>query len=518
MTDDTHHTSTLAAGVVMILAALCTTTAMAQDADGDGVPDASDGCPTVPDALQEDTSPSGPDGAGDACAHPFATVALSATHGGQFIGARASLGERSSTGPRTVIGRRALVGDDVTIGADVFLGRSVAVQDGVVIGGGSDVGYASVVGAGAQLGGGVVVGTLVTVGPGTLVEANAVIARGASVLGTRVGTGAVIGPGSTVGVGSTVESGVRIRKDVDIGANVTVASGARIGRDVEVGEGARIGASARVRAGAIIDPGAIVPDGAYVQRGERVSVASIAYSIHSLEVAPGVSLDLVGIDPGVSPEMPASFVMGCLPERDLPPSSGLTCDTGTYREGSGARTVTLTNGFWVGQTEVTQEQFSALAPVGSDPLPEPGNERNPVREIGWGQAAWYTTQMSALEGLPSCYACQPTNSTLGWNPSCTSPADIYACEGYRLCTEAEWEYAARGGEDFWYSGTNDMDETGRSYPSVVDVGQVPVGGNGYGLYEMSGSVASLSSDQTEPILADTNPHAFSTPSVDMCRA
>lgn len=136
--------------------------------------------------------------------------------------------------------------------------------------------------------------------------------------------------------------------------------------------------------------------------------------------------------------------------------------------------VTISYCFWMGATEVTQDQFSGL--MGFDHSTFPGGNR-PVDTIPWWLAREYcfelTAQQSALGAVPVGYE-------------------------YRLPTEAEWEYACRAGTTTEFNtgaglfcGDAAIGGSQHSNSSCNSTGTSPVGSfapNAYGLHDMHGNV------------------------------
>ena len=142
--------------------------------------------------------------------------------------------------------------------------------------------------------------------------------------------------------------------------------------------------------------------------------------------------------------------------------------------------VTLTTDFWMAESEVTQRQYRNL--IGSNPSNFKGDDL-PVESVSWFEAVAYCNALSVKEKLQPCY--QINGTTVGW-------ADGVKCTGYRLPTEAEWEYAANpvtpprtiyAGSDTpdgvaWHSGN-----AGNTTHAVKTRSA-----NGRGLYDLSGNV------------------------------
>jgi formylglycine-generating enzyme len=162
--------------------------------------------------------------------------------------------------------------------------------------------------------------------------------------------------------------------------------------------------------------------------------------------------------------------------------------------------VTL-SGFYIGKYEVTQEQYERV--MGSNPSYFKDSGKNaPVEKVSWYSAVEFCNKLSEQEGLQKCY------SGFGNNIKCD-----FSKNGYRLPTEAEWEYAARGGNQskgYKYSGSDNHDKVSW-YDDNAEDRTHPVGSNKpneLGIYDMSGNVWEWCWDWYGDYSssAQTNPH------------
>ncbi len=182
---------------------------------------------------------------------------------------------------------------------------------------------------------------------------------------------------------------------------------------------------------------------------------------------------------------PATFEMGCTAGEDRCQPQELP-----------AHPVTLSRGLWIGRTEVTQAEFAALMDYNPSDFTSCGPEC-PVEQVSWFEAAAFANAMSAADGLQACYDCSGSQADV----LCSPAVDPVECSGYRLPTEAEWEFAARGGEDFVFSGSDEIGDVGwYAGNSGEPTRQVATkAANGYGLHDMTGNVWEWLQDWHDPL-------------------
>jgi formylglycine-generating enzyme required for sulfatase activity len=160
-----------------------------------------------------------------------------------------------------------------------------------------------------------------------------------------------------------------------------------------------------------------------------------------------------------------------------------------------AHKVTL-SAFLMDKFEVTHRMFAKAQ------LPNPShwqeNPDNPVERVRWRDAKQYCNERSLLEGLKPCY----NEKTLDWDCD-------YSADGYRLPTEAEWEYACRAGTDLaadlsrpdklrqvaWYAADSEQ----KTHP----VGQKKP--NAWGIHDLYGNVSEWCEDVYSPTYYKESP-------------
>ena len=139
--------------------------------------------------------------------------------------------------------------------------------------------------------------------------------------------------------------------------------------------------------------------------------------------------------------------------------------------------ISWNHAYWIADIEITQQTYEFVTNI------NPSEERSasfPVSNILWTEALEFCNSLSKLEDKTPCYTNISTHDA-EWSLD---------CDGYRIPTEAEWEYAAQSQYNLMYSGSSEPTDVGW-FREDTQKAHIPrqKNRNQWGLYDMSGNVS-----------------------------
>lgn len=153
--------------------------------------------------------------------------------------------------------------------------------------------------------------------------------------------------------------------------------------------------------------------------------------------------------------------------------------------------VQITHPFAISATEITLGLFRRI--MKDDPSKRTGEDKLPcasgtvdalsaVSCVTFYEAATFANKLSELDGLTPCYEVRRQNETVTWLGG-------FACPGYRLPTDAEWEYAARAGGNTRHAGSDDLQKVAWKWEETQHIKPVALKApNALGIFDLNGNV------------------------------
>jgi formylglycine-generating enzyme required for sulfatase activity len=193
-----------------------------------------------------------------------------------------------------------------------------------------------------------------------------------------------------------------------------------------------------------------------------------------------------GKDPGSPATVSLRDLQRPIVMKDIPAGTFTMGSIDTANHGAQPPHQVTLSAFRMQETEVTQEQYLAVMDTNPASFDTGAMALRPVEQVSWHDAVLYCNALSKLSGLTQVY------DTTTWSADFTKT-------GYRLPTEAEWEYACRAGSTttYWW-GPAAVGMSARTWSGYnSDYTTHPVAekkANAFGLYDMAGNVFELCND------------------------